>query len=305
VLFRSQASAAQTGAGTLSVTVEDAPVAPSQGTLSSLLMAQDAQLEQVTRPANADIRDTTTPIATKQDQAALVQPSAADATGGMTLTSNAVTQGAQVQRAELSFAAMMAVGDQGQAAADVAPATTTVQPLEATTPVGHVGPTSAATPMAEVRHAHAAEAAQRAQMPQIPATEQVAVHIAKAAEDGVDRISVQLSPESLGRIEVKLEIQDGRVQAVVAVDRQETLDALRRDQQGLERALQEAGLKTDGGSLSFNLRSQDGGDARRELAQGDQRGERGHGRNGQVADGTSADAPAPTRSARRGLDISV
>ena len=41
---------------------------------------------------------------------------------------------------------------------------------------------------------------------------------------------------------------------MVNADRPETLEALQRDARGLERALQDAGLRTDSNSLSFNLR---------------------------------------------------
>ena len=39
-------------------------------------------------------------------------------------------------------------------------------------------------------------------------------------------------------------------------DRADTLDLLRRDSSGLERALQDAGLKTAGDGLQFSLRDQ-------------------------------------------------
>jgi hypothetical protein len=92
-------------------------------------------------------------------------------------------------------------------------------------------------------------------LPTPPATDQVAVHIAKAAADGADKINIKLKPMSLGQIEVQLEVaSDGRVHAVIAADKPETLDLLQRDARGLERALNDAGLRTDSGSLSFNLR---------------------------------------------------
>ena len=49
---------------------------------------------------------------------------------------------------------------------------------------------------------------------------------------------------------------DGRVHAVIAADKPETLDLLQRDARALERALNDAGLRADSGSLSFNLRGQ-------------------------------------------------
>jgi flagellar hook-length control protein FliK len=88
-----------------------------------------------------------------------------------------------------------------------------------------------------------------------PVIEQVSVDIRKAIETGNDRINIQLRPASLGRIEVRLELAiDGRVQAMISADRPETLDMLQRDARGLERALQDAGLRADSHSLSFNLR---------------------------------------------------
>src|SRR3546814_6284200 len=80
-----------------------------------------------------------------------------------------------------------------------------------------------------------------------------------------------LHPAELGRIEVKLEnASDGTLRAVISAERSETLDLLQRDARGLERALQEAGVKTDSGSLSFNLRGQ--GQGQEQRAEGNGRG---------------------------------
>jgi len=91
-----------------------------------------------------------------------------------------------------------------------------------------------------------------------PATfDDVAVQISKAAADGLDKISIQLKPESLGRIDVQLQVaHDGHVNATIAVHRQDTLDLLQRDARSLQRALQDAGLHADAGSLNFNLSGQ-------------------------------------------------
>ncbi|MDH5490266.1 MAG: flagellar hook-length control protein FliK, partial [Rhodospirillaceae bacterium] len=98
-------------------------------------------------------------------------------------------------------------------------------------------------------------AQQNAPAPKSPATEQVSVQITKAINAGADKINIHLRPASLGRVDVQIEMgTDGRVIAVVTADNKDTLDLLQRDQRALERALQDAGLKTDSGSLSFNLR---------------------------------------------------
>jgi flagellar hook-length control protein FliK len=85
----------------------------------------------------------------------------------------------------------------------------------------------------------------------------VAVHVAKGAAEGKTDFVIRLDPPELGRIDIKLEMShDGRVQAVLAADSAPVVDLLRRDAAALERAFADAGLKTDSGSLSFNLRQQ-------------------------------------------------
>ncbi|MGQ0662573.1 MAG: flagellar hook-length control protein FliK [Pseudomonadota bacterium] len=90
-----------------------------------------------------------------------------------------------------------------------------------------------------------------------PAVEQVVVHLHRAVAEGSDRITIKLVPAELGRIEIRIEIgPDGQVQAVFAADRPQTLELLQRDARQLERTLDSAGLRTDAGSLSFNLRGE-------------------------------------------------
>ena len=86
---------------------------------------------------------------------------------------------------------------------------------------------------------------------------QVAVHIQRAVAAGQGRITISLHPAELGQIDVKLNIgNDGTVKAIISIERPETFELLQRDARGLEKALQDAGLKTDSGSLSFNLKGQ-------------------------------------------------
>ncbi|WP_119459818.1 flagellar hook-length control protein FliK [Rhodospirillaceae bacterium SYSU D60014] len=119
------------------------------------------------------------------------------------------------------------------------------------------GQSLAGTPSTPTQAAHGATAAAgHRPVPTPPMlAEQIAVHIQRGIEQGTDRIDIRLTPAELGRIEVRLELgHDGRVHASIAVDRAETLDLLQRDSRSLERALQDAGLKTDSGGLTFNLR---------------------------------------------------
>ena len=56
----------------------------------------------------------------------------------------------------------------------------------------------------------------------------------------------------MGKIDVKIELNDdGQLRAVISAEKPETLDLLQRDARGLEKALQDAGLKTDMNSLAF------------------------------------------------------
>lgn len=134
---------------------------------------------------------------------------------------------------------------------------------------------------------------------------QVAVAIQKAVGAGKDQIRIRLNPAELGQIDVSLKVRrDGTIKAIVTVDRPETFDLMQRDARGLERALQDAGLKADSGSLSFNLRG------------GDQNASN-HGQRGQNLAQSDAETdrnidsappetrpPAPTES-NRALDIRV
>ena len=85
----------------------------------------------------------------------------------------------------------------------------------------------------------------------------VAIEITGKALEGKNRFEIRLDPPELGRIEVRLDVdRDGNVTSRLTVDRPETLDLLRRDAAGLERALQDAGLKTANNGLQFSLRDQ-------------------------------------------------
>ncbi len=85
----------------------------------------------------------------------------------------------------------------------------------------------------------------------------VAVEISGMALAGKNHFEIRLDPPELGRIEVRLNVdRDGHVTSRLIADRSDTLDLLRRDATGLERALQDAGLKTADNGLQFSLRDQ-------------------------------------------------
>lgn len=108
------------------------------------------------------------------------------------------------------------------------------------------------------KHSGVPAAAARPETPQqhaSPPVRDIALHMSQHADNGINRFQLRLDPPELGRVEVRMEISaEGKLSAVIAVERPETLDLLQRDGRALERSLLEAGLKTDGNSLSFSLK---------------------------------------------------
>lgn len=175
------------------------------------------------------------------------------------------------------------------------------------TALAGIGATQAADKPAQ------AQAAQAPRAPRVPlqqqVMEQINVHIDKAVKDGVDTVKIQLKPLDLGKIEIKLEMADGRVSATVTADKPETLALLQRDSKGLEKALEDAGLKPDGYGTSFNLR---GGEHQNNADRGgnNQRSGRNRGHGGGLSDeenlaGLTQAAQPRRANGRSGVDISV
>lgn len=125
---------------------------------------------------------------------------------------------------------------------------------------------------------------------------QLAFEVARQVHDGHTRFQIRLDPAELGRIDVKLDIDaGGQVHARLTVEKAETLDLMQRDQRGLEKALQQAGLDGAKTNLEFSLKQNGFGQ--------DRAGEDGHGRPGLFGDrhGTAeADESAPTVNLYRG-----
>lgn len=92
------------------------------------------------------------------------------------------------------------------------------------------------------------------QAPQVPVNA-LAVHIAAQAQNGVKRFEIRLDPPELGRVDVRLDVgRDGHVSTHLIVERAETLDLLQRDARALEKALNDAGLKTSDDGMTFSLK---------------------------------------------------
>ncbi len=89
--------------------------------------------------------------------------------------------------------------------------------------------------------------------------DQVNVRIAQAVKNGDSKIDIQLHPDNLGRIQVQIDLSiHGKANISIIADRTETLNALKSDASGLTQALNDAGIKTDTGSLQFAQRDPSG-----------------------------------------------
>lgn len=127
-----------------------------------------------------------------------------------------------------------------------------------------VDPAQSANPAtAHASSAHAATGAQanpQAQQAAAVPLAGLAVEIAAQSRAGKNRFEIRLDPPELGRIDVRLDVdREGNVTSRLVVERAETLDLLRRDAHALERALNQAGLKTADNALQFSLRDQNAG----------------------------------------------
>ncbi len=148
-----------------------------------------------------------------------------------------------------------------------------IPPTVSAAPDGTAQPSGATPVLAQAHLATAATATpQVTVMPPAVAVPPagLALAIASQARAGHSRFDIQLEPAELGRIDVRLSIdRHGTVTSHVVVEKAETLDLLRRDAPHLQRALDDAGLKTGSGGLQFSLRDQtpqqrdDGGRATR------------------------------------------
>lgn len=216
--------------------------------------AQSASGEQKARPTTPDPK----PRAALAAHAGQPQ---GPADGAQTATAAAQTSQPQTQAA-VEAAAQSHSSDASASAAPGAATGADTTSITWTRSDGS-GATAGLSPTASApaQSTDPAAAAPRAPLPPPMVHNQLAVHIQRAVSQGTDRITIHLSPAELGRIDVRLEmVEHGRVSASVVVDRQETLELLQRDARGLERALQDAGLKADSSGLSFTLRD----DGRRE-----------------------------------------
>lgn len=114
----------------------------------------------------------------------------------------------------------------------------------------------------------------QAQATQVPTTA-IAMQIARHVQKGVNTFEIRIDPPELGRVDVKLEMTDGRVNAHLVVEKPETLDLLQRDSRALQQALRDAGLDVNEDTLNFSLSDENGAESFAEQERGSSQGSAG------------------------------
>lgn len=204
--------------------------------------ATNAAIASTDTPAERPAAQTTAPIPTSAPQ-----PHTQAAQPGLQTLAGRAEPAAMAPRGESN----LAQSGNGQSNASTNANTTTAPQPTAQATATQSGQTFAQT-VQQTASANSPPAPTSSQV-----IEQIKVNINKSVKAGMDRVTIQLRPENLGRIEVKMELsQDGKVRALVTAESRETLDLLQRDARGLERALQDAGLRTDSNNLHFELKSE-------------------------------------------------
>ena len=137
------------------------------------------------------------------------------------------------------------------------------QPAAATPAPTSAGPVPNFDPLAAANAADAARATadSTATEPRARANaigEDVGLAIVRHADTGSgDVLVIRLDPAELGKIEVRLRMDEARqLSADVTADQPATLELLRRDSDNLTRALNDAGFRADDQSLRFDQRGQ-------------------------------------------------
>lgn len=191
-------------------------------------------------------------IATQTKAAATATQADASGAGAQTQTSNVVSLGALAAQPTTDSTVTPGGGD---AARDkvLTPALQGDAPAQATTP-----PASEVKPQAPAPEVQFHKLVQAASVSQDKVVDQVKVQIQNMAQQGVDRINIQMQPPELGRVHVRLDISsEGHTTGItITASNQSTLDLLQRDSRDLAKALQGSGLSMEAGDMQFNLQQQ-------------------------------------------------
>ncbi|MGV3457416.1 flagellar hook-length control protein FliK [Sphingomonas sp.] len=191
--------------------------------------------------------------------------------------------------------AMNRDGNRQSAPQPAAPAPAAAQ--AAATPLPAFDPLAAAAPQGAAHAGDPAGTEHRARASAIG--EDVGIAIVRHADSGSgDVLVIRLDPAELGKIEVRLRMDEARqLSAEVTADQPATLDLLRRDSDNLTRALNDAGFRADDQSLRFDSRSF--GQSDQQAQQGRRIASRAYLNDGDAANAQSTPTPVQVRSSGR------
>jgi flagellar hook-length control protein FliK len=238
-----------TGVALTEAVAATAPVGPKTTLLKAPGVAQSetktsAGLESA--PGSSDPSATGAPTGTGHNNV-VPQPGKQDAGNGIadTAKADASINSSSISAATASAREHSAVADAGHALAD--PSDPGLQAA------GTIQPQFNAPATAAPAAALTVTAATNGAVP----LNGLALQIAVSAQSGKSRFEIRLDPADLGRIDVRIDVDsNGQVTSHLTVEKPETLSMLRQDAPQLQRALDDAGLKTGDGGLQFSLRDQ-------------------------------------------------
>ncbi|WP_420131589.1 flagellar hook-length control protein FliK [Rhodopseudomonas sp.] len=250
------ADATATGLPAETATTTPAPATATDVTTDPKLAAMLAAQPNAGKATDATAK--TDPAATIKTPASTDAAPATPAPHAPAHADTAKPQDAQAKPADTTGAAVDQLADQPKPAATHqhhADAQTAPDPSALQPQVQTAQPIQASTLTQQTAAAPQLTAALATNVP--VAVQDLAVTIAARANAGNSRFEIRLDPAELGRIDVRIEVdRHGQVTSHLTVEKPETLAMLRQDQTQLQRALDNAGLKTSDSGLQFSLRDQ-------------------------------------------------
>jgi flagellar hook-length control protein FliK len=238
-----------TGVALTEAVAATAPVGPKTTLLKAPVVAQaetKTSAGSESAPGSSDPSATGAPTGTGHNNVA-PQPGKQDAGNGIVdaAKADASTNSSSISAATASAHEHSAVADAGHALTD-----SSDPGLQA---AGTIQPQLNAPATAASAAALTVTAATNGAVP----LNGLALQIAVSAQSGKSRFEIRLDPADLGRIDVRIDVDsNGQVTSHLTVEKPETLSMLRQDAPQLQRALDDAGLKTGDGGLQFSLRDQ-------------------------------------------------
>jgi flagellar hook-length control protein FliK len=157
--------------------------------------------------------------------------------------------GAQTQQAVQAAADATPVKETFAPAPSAQAASLPANPAPGTQPLALTSPTAAANTQVQLQ--------QTGHQAATPDVASLALNIAAKSEGGAKHFDIQLNPAELGRVDVRLTVDDaGKAQATLTVEKPQTLALLQKDSSHLASALKDAGLNLTQNGLNFSLKGQ-------------------------------------------------